>query len=124
MLKGLRLEFQETTVLALHNGIFSQYIFVEHFDDILGRHVETGSVRPLISSATGWCLLSNISDYEIGKIIRRTKSEITTQNKELSNEYIMDKIDEVRALGYSMSSGETANNAAGLTFALPAAFSV
>ena len=120
ILKELREQVQETTVLALRNGIYSQYIFVQHYDDLLGRHVETGSVRPLVTSATGWCLLKDESDFDIGKLIRRTVHDITDPDWQADSENILARINTVRKKGYAVSSGETAQGAAGIAMNLPA----
>lgn len=118
-LKDLHKQTGETAVLAMRNGIYSQYILVQHSHDILRDHVETGSVRPLVCTATGWSLLTHEADSEISKLINRTKLSVKnplwlkTANDGL--QYIKD----VRETGYAWSDGEAANGASGLAIAIP-----
>jgi len=110
---------EETSVLAYRNGIYSQYLYVEHYDDSLERLVETGSVRPLVTSATGWCILKDVDDYEIGKIIRRSEVEITNHIYKKMIKDTMSHIVNTRRNGYSFSKGETAKDLAGIAMGLP-----
>lgn len=119
ILKSLHAQIQETIVLAVRNGIYSQYIIVEHQDDLLGRHVETGSVRPLISSATGWSLLSDDTDYEIGKVIRKTGHEIKDTRWQSKSDIVLERIQNTREKGYAISTGAIAEGAAGIAVNLP-----
>ncbi|MEP3890541.1 MAG: helix-turn-helix domain-containing protein [Hellea sp.] len=122
VLKKLGERIQETTVLALRNGIYSQYIFVSPVDGVLGRHVETGSVRPLISSATGWSLLKDESDFEIGKLIRRTRHEIKDPLWQGQTEDVLKNIANAREKGYALSAGQFSDDVGGIAVNLPTVF--
>lgn len=119
LLKSISKTLEENVVLAQRNGIFSQYIFVVHHNRSLEKHVEIGSVRPLATSATGWSLLKDESDYEIGKIIARTSDEI--EKREILDSLKMTRahINKTRIQGYAYSEGNTAKNAAGVAMNLP-----
>jgi len=119
LLNNLRTSLEETVVLAGRNGIYSQYIYVETHDETLGQHVETGSVRPLISSATGWSFLKDEDESEIGKIFRRTVHEINNPKGITSVQNVLEHIEFVRDNGYAFSKGDTADGAAGFAVALP-----
>ena len=122
VLRKLGEHIQETIVLAVRNGIYSQYIFVKHVDDVLGRHVETGSVRPLISSATGWSLLKDETDYEIGKVIRRTRHEIEDPLWQGKSDDVLMNIVNAREKGYALSTGQIAGDVAGIAVNLPTTY--
>lgn len=109
----------ETAVLAMRNGIYSQYILVQHSHDILRKHVETGSVRPLVCSATGWSLLANEDDREIKKLINRTRLSVKNPRWVETSNNAMRHIETVRKGGYAWSDGEAANGASGLALSIP-----
>ena len=118
-LKSLHEESGETAVLALRNGIYSQYILVQHSHDIVRKHVETGSVRPLACCATGWSLLANETDDEITKLINRTRLSVKNQRWIETTNFSTHHIETVRQLGYAWSDGEAANGASGLAMSIP-----
>lgn len=109
----------ETVVLAMRNGIYSHYIFVHHAHAILREHVETGSVRPLVCSATGWSLLARESDHEIQKLINKTRLLVKNQRWIEASADARQHIALVRETGFSWSDGEAANGASGLAMAIP-----
>ena len=109
----------ETCVLAYRNGIYSQYLYVDHFDDSLERLVETGSVQPLVTSASGLSLIKDMNDYEIGKIIRRSEVEITNEIYKKSMKDALQRIEETRRNGYSFSVGQSPRGIASLAMSLP-----
>lgn len=117
-LKSLHEDTGETAVLAMRNGIYSQYILVQHSHEILRKHVETGSVRPLVCSATGWSLLAHEDDKEIQKLIHRTR--LSTENPRWikTTHTAMQHIGHVRENGFAWSDGEAANGASGLAVAI------
>ena len=118
-LKSLHQESGETAVLAMRNGIYSQYILVQHSHEVLRKHVETGSVRPLVCSATGWSLLANEDDHEIKKLINRTVLSVKNKRWIKSSKDALHHIKTVRRLGYAWSDGEAANGASGLAMSIP-----
>jgi DNA-binding IclR family transcriptional regulator len=75
IMQRLCTQFQETFVLAMRNGIYSQYIMVEAAGGIIRQHVATGSLRPLLCASTGWAMLARDTDDYISKLIRRTRNE-------------------------------------------------
>lgn len=119
LLKSISIALKENVVLAQRNGIFSQYIFVVHHNRTLEKHVEIGSVRPLATSATGWSLLKDESDYEIGKIIARTSESIQKRELIKSLKLTREHIKITRINGYAYSQGNTAKDAAGVAMSLP-----
>lgn len=123
-LKVLQKQTGLTAVIAMRNGIYSQYILVEHGENIIRKHVETGSVRPLVCSATGWSMLASESDIEIGKLIRTTKLRVDNERWIASADNAHESIEEARNQQYAYSRGNAAKNASGIAIDLPSTQSI
>lgn len=119
IVEDLRQSLEENVVLAVRNGIYSQYIYVAAHDETLGKHVETGSVRPLISSATGWSFLKDENELEVGKIFRRTLHEVDNSRTQIGLKTMLEHIQFVRDNGYAFSKSDTTDDAAGIALTLP-----
>ncbi len=114
-------ETGETVVLAMRNGIFAQYAYVQIGPDPLRLHVESGMQRPLACCSSGWALLSFEADSEVDKIIRRTQAESATAHwRETAGEAV-DHIAHVRKHGWVRSEGHTSVGAGAIAMLLPAA---
>jgi len=70
----------ETVSICMLNDIYLQYIRVIQSTHQLRFHTDEGSMRPLTLSAMGWLLLTDRSDAEIEKLVRR--ANIATPRKE------------------------------------------
>jgi len=70
----------ETVSICMLNDIYVQYIRVIQSTHQLRFHTDEGSMRPLTLSAMGWLLLTDRSDAEIEKLVRR--ANIATPRKE------------------------------------------
>lgn len=119
LLKSLSKEFEETFVIAMRNGIYSQYILAERFEESTQEHVTTGSIRPLVCSATGWAMLSADNDSEIDKIIRRTQHETDNTYWKSTAETAQQNISQTRVNGYSFSEGPSSKGTSGVALAIP-----
>jgi len=109
----------ESTVLAMRNGIYSQYILGYIGKSPDRARVESGMLYPLACSSTGWCLLSSYSDVEIGKIIRRTRVEAKREHWRTTAASALDQVRSFRTKGYVFSSGETVPGLGGYAILLP-----
>ncbi len=118
-LQDLQHQTQQTVVLSMRNRLYSQYIMVEHAGGIMRDHVETGSLRPLVCSATGWSLLASETENEIQKLIHKT--QVLTKNETWKSTAASAgrHIDFVRKNGYAYSKGESTNGASGLAMSIP-----
>lgn len=114
-------ETGETIVLALRNGIFAQYAYVQIGPDPLRLHVESGMQRPIACCASGWALLSFESDAEVDKIIRRTQAEAEHAHWRNTAGQAIEQIAHVRRKGWVMSEGHTSSGAGAIAMLLPAA---
>lgn len=120
MMQSLSQRFNETFVLAMRNGIYSQYIMVESISTAIRQHVETGSLRPLLCASTGWAILSRDRDEDIDKLIRRTRSETENSFWRETAKMAPEHIALTRQNGYAFSEGPDAKGTAGIAISLPA----
>ncbi len=119
IMQALCREFEETFVLAMRNGIYSQYIFVQSMPGTIREHVETGSLRPLLCASTGWAILAHDTDADIGKLIRRTRSETENLFWRKTAEMAPEHIALTRQNGFAFSEGPDAKGTAGVAISLP-----
>lgn len=61
----------ETVSIAMLNDIYVQYIRVIQSTHAIRFHTDEGSLRPLTRSAVGWLLLTDRTDAELEKLVRR-----------------------------------------------------
>jgi len=111
--------FEETFVLAMRNGIYSQYIMVESGPGTIRQHVETGSLRPLLCASTGWAMLARDHDDDIGKLIRHTRNETENSYWRETAKTAPAHIALTRKNGFAFSEGPDAKGTAGIAIALP-----
>ena len=112
-------ETGETVFLAMRNGIYSQYIYTHHRPGPVREHVETGSVRPLVCSATGYSMLTGDTDDDIGKLVRRTKHEVDNAFWRESADEAVSGVRTSRARGYAIAVGPSYQSTGGIAVPLP-----
>jgi len=118
-MQTLTAQFDQSFVLAQRNGIYSQYIMVEAPSGRVRKHVETGSLRPLVCASTGWAILSRDSDVEIGKLIRRTRAETDNAYWKETAQSAIEHIALTRQNGFAFSEGPDAKGTAGIAVPVP-----
>jgi len=107
--------FNETTVLAMQNGLYSQYIYVKRKapqDD--GKHVKLGSLRPMACAASGWAIMTQFSEIEIGKYIRATNLAISDKHWEHNLSIAKTEIELAKDRGYAFSKASEHSETAGI----------
>ncbi|WP_428481687.1 IclR family transcriptional regulator [Pyruvatibacter mobilis] len=109
----------ETAVLAIRNGIYAQYVFVQQGADPLRLHVESGMLRPLTCCAAGWVLMAHESREEIGRIIRRTQAEAPREHWRSTASCAVEEVQNYRKRGYAESHGQTTPGAGSIAIAIP-----
>ncbi len=119
IMQRLCTQFQETFVLAMRNGIYSQYIMVEAAGGIIRQHVATGSLRPLLCASTGWAMLARDTDDYISKLIRRTRNETDNNYWRETAKNAPAHIALTRQNGFAFSEGPDAKGTAGIAISLP-----
>lgn len=110
----------QTVVLAVRNGLLTQYIHVVQATAAVRLYVVQGSVRPMLKSGTGLALLSELSDLDIRRIIMRTNAEGGIHGELVKDRDILDKVQEVRDLGYALTVGILTPDAGVVAMPLPA----
>lgn len=109
----------ETVFLAMRNGIYSQYIYTHHASGPVRKHVETGSVRPLVCSATGYSMLTGDTDADIGKLIRRTIHEVDNPFWKETAPVAVEGVQAARTRGYAVTYHPSSDGTGGIAVALP-----
>ncbi len=94
----------ETISLAARNGIYAQYIRVVQATNALRIHVPTGTRRPLVWSAAGFALLSDVDEREIAALVRRTNAE-RRSGPRVELDKVLEHVTELREHGYFFSRG-------------------
>jgi DNA-binding IclR family transcriptional regulator len=109
----------ETVFLAMRNGIYSQYIYTHHASGPVRKHVETGSVRPLVCSATGYSMLTGDTDADIGKLIRRTIHEVDNPFWKETAPVAIEGVQVARTRGYAVTYHPSSDGTGGIAVPLP-----
>lgn len=110
----------ETTVLAMRNGLYSQYIYIKRKrPQIADKHVSLGSLRPLACSATGWAMMTVLSEAEIGKVIRATQLNISDKHWEHNLKIAQSHIQAAKENGYAFSRASQYSNTSGIAKFIP-----
>lgn len=93
----------DIVVLAVRNGLFSQYIHVLQATNAARVHLTVGSVRPIAASGTGYALLSHLSDAEVTRIVLRANAEAKTTGKTVKLREVLARVDQIRRTGHSLT---------------------
>lgn len=119
LLSRVSKETGEPTVLAMRNGIYSQYLITQQGNAPDRLVIESGMLRPLACSATGWCLLTLESQKTIDKIVRRTVAEVENQHWKKTASTAREQVALTTRRGYALSSGETVAGRGAIAILLP-----
>ncbi len=109
----------ESTILAMRNGIYSQYLIAHPGRTPSRARVESGMLYPLACCATGWCLLTLESKRNIDKIVRRTVSEAKEDYWKQSAKSARENVIQTEHRGYAFSNGETVPGLGAIAVLLP-----
>jgi len=119
LLEELRNETGETVVLAQRNDIYADYIYGFESTSSIRMHFVPGLKRPLACCAAGWSILKYDKPQSIGKLIRRTRTEITDPRWLRALEHTEDKIAETVKLGFASSDNHASESASAISIAVP-----
>ena len=120
MMEDLSAETGETILLASPNGIFAQYIYVIQATNPMRLHVLLGSQRPLVWSATGTALLSDMPEDAVRLLVRRTNAEAPPGQKVVDVRQTLANVERFRKQGYFFSRGMVVYGAGVIAMRLPA----
>lgn len=120
LMDELNAEIEDAIILASRNGLNSQYIHVVQARTALRLHLTPGTARSITQSTTGWVMLSRLSDNEIGKLVRRTNSEVGSLEQIIRIPEIIEKVEAIRRDGYILSESLVTPGCSVLAMPLPA----
>ncbi|VTU45806.1 Acetate operon repressor (plasmid) [Variovorax sp. SRS16] len=110
----------DAVVLAIRNGVWSQYIHVLQATSMARLQVTRGALRPLAASGTGYALLGTMEDTEVKKIAHRINAEARTGAiASVATEGLLATLGEVRRLGYAFTADLVTPGGAVLAMPLP-----
>lgn len=119
MLSAMSIAIEESTVLAMRNGIYTQYLLTHRGRDPKDAHVESGMLFPLACSSTGWCLLTQECNDEIGRIARRTIAETGNAHWQKTAGRAIDNVAITRSKGYGFAREVARPSMGGISILLP-----
>lgn len=110
----------DAVVLAIRNGIWSQYIHVLQATSMARLQVTRGALRPLAASGSGYALLSTLPDVEVRKIVHRINAEARGgKTAAVNTDDLLATLAEVRRLGYAFTTDLVTAGGAVLAMPLP-----
>ncbi|MEP9368965.1 helix-turn-helix domain-containing protein [Xanthobacter sp. VNH20] len=112
-------ESRDTIILAVRNGIYSQYIHVVQATTPIRYHVPQGSRRLLAWSGTGFALLMRAPDEEVRALVARTNAEAPSDRPRIDYRAALDHVREARRDGYFFSRALVSPGAGALAMPLP-----
>jgi IclR family KDG regulon transcriptional repressor len=110
---------QETISIGTQSDLYAQYIHVIPSTYAIRYHLKPGTVRPLARSGLGWLLLSARSDDMIDKLLRRINIEEEDRKLRIALPDLMERITEIRKLGYAFSKHTVTAGAGMIGMLLP-----
>jgi DNA-binding IclR family transcriptional regulator len=112
-------ELSETVIVAMRNGVYSQYIYIHRaLHQSSHEHVTLGSLRPLVCSATGWAMLLDANNDEVSKLIRVTRATVEDSHWLKSAKDALGAIKETKTNGFAFSQGPSKLGTAGIAVPL------
>lgn len=110
---------QETTILAIDNDIYAQYVHVVLAGRTIQYYVQPGTRRLLAMSGLGWALLSTRNEDEIRRIVERTNVRLAGSNQSVNLDVVMQHIQDTRSRGYAFSRGTVTEGIGVIAMPLP-----
>ncbi len=119
-MEDLREKTGDAVMLAIRNGVWSQYIHVLQATSMARLQLVRGALRPVAASGTGYALLATLPDTEVKNIAHRINAEARTgKTAPVSTEALLQTLAEVRRLGYALTMDLVTPGGAVLAMPLP-----
>lgn len=109
----------ETVLMAIQNGVYSQYVSAQMPDQPNRMEVQSGLLRPITCTAVGRALLSLKPDAEVAALVRRCNAEVPEERLRVRPAEFMELIHRVRAQGYASTAGDMTPGYSALAVAVP-----
>ena len=119
LMHRLNVRTGQAVILAVRNQIWSQYIHVVQAISPVRLFVMKGSRRPLVCSATGLTLLSDLPDGEVKRIGMRFNSEPQEGDLKVCISTLLEKVQAVRQNGYAFNHDTVTRGGGAIAMRLP-----
>ena len=119
MMEALAASTQETVLLGIQNGLFSQHIHIVETAQPLSYRPPIGTMRPLLRSAVGRVLLSRQPEASVMRAIDRTNVTGVDEGRTFDAPTVMKDLAKVRKDGFAYSANLFTPGAAIVAVALP-----
>ena len=119
LLHSINAKTGQAVVLAGRNQIWSQYIHVLQATHAVRIFLAKGAKRPLVRSATGLMLLTEVAHDEIKRLCTRFNAEHSGNGEPVSIPKTIDKVEEARSAGYVVTDGAVTPGAGMIAMNLP-----
>ena len=108
----------ESVLLGIQNGMFSQYISALSPEQPERLEVQSGMLRPITRTAVGQMLLSQKTDAEVSLIVRRCNAEMESCFR-VDPDTFLERIRQTRARAYAETCGDMREGFGVLAVLLP-----
>ncbi len=119
LIQRLAAETGETVIVGAQNGLNVQYLSVIVSEHQVRFALRPGLMRPLHLAGLGIMLLSQKSDGEVGKIVRRFNAEADQDQPHAVEANVLSAVREARALGYCQTANLASPGAGVIATLLP-----
>lgn len=99
------LQTRRTITLAVRNGIYARYIYVQEPGDDPPLHVPIGTRRLLAWSASGFAILTDEREERIWSLVQRTNAEVRTDGPPLNAATVLAHVRRCGSQGWFFSDG-------------------
>ena len=106
LLEQVRDQTKETVILGKRQGDMALYLQIVESRNAIRYIANPGDFKPLHSSAIGKALLSALSESELRAVLKRLVLKRATPHTITTVAALKRDLDDARARGYSMTSGE------------------
>lgn len=119
MMEHLATLTQETVALGIQNGLQSQHVHIIDSSQPLSYRPAAGTLRPLLRSAVGRAILSNVPIATVAKVVERINALGVDGGRLFKLEDVLDDLEGVRRDGYAYSANVFTPGAGIIAVALP-----
>lgn len=109
----------ETVVIAIQNGVYSQYVSARLPKSPTRLEVQSGLLRPITCTAGGRALLSLKPNSEVSALAHRCNAEVTEERLRVRQADFIDVIEQVRVQGYATTAGDMTPGFGAIAVAIP-----
>ena len=109
---------EETITLAARSDLHTRYVYAVQSQLPLSYRVDIGRTRLLAKSGLGWMLISEESDADIARLVRRMNARLDLNEPKIDLTALMRRIEEARRNGMIYQRNLIVEGAGGISFLL------